>query len=236
MKELKQLQVIGCDLPHPCGASLESLLTLSGVSAESCNEAVLKSVPNLKKLGIQISLEDDDIGSPLSVFDHIPHLTNLRSLKCVITNPEVVVPVLAPMSIFPQNLTKLSLSGMGYPWKETSKISSLRLTVLKLRNYAFQGPEWEVEEGAFDRLTILIIEDTDLEDWKIGQGGLDDLETLTMKHCYNLERIHGVFGGFLGGIKLIDCNPSGAEQMKKATQDWKVDVHFSWDDKKRPQA
>ncbi|XP_042045179.1 putative late blight resistance protein homolog R1B-14 [Salvia splendens] len=228
MKELKQLQVIGSDLPDPCGASLESLLTLSGVSAESCNEAILKSVPNLKKLGIQISLEDDDIGSSLSVFDHIPHLTNLISLKCVITNPEVVVPVLAPMSIFPQNLTKLSLSGMGYPWKETSKISSLRLTVLKLRNYAFQGPEWEVEEGAFDRLTILIIEDTDLEDWKIGQGGLDDLETLTMKHCYNLERIHGVFGG----IKLIDCNPSGAEQMKKATQDWKVEVHSSWDDKK----
>ncbi|XP_047942590.1 putative late blight resistance protein homolog R1A-10 [Salvia hispanica] len=233
MKELKQLQVIGSDLPDPCGASLESLLTLSGVSAESCNVTVLKSVPNLKKLGIQISLEDDDIGSPLYVFNHIPHLTNLRSLKCVITNPEVVVPVLAPMSIFPRNLTKLNLSGMGYPWKETSKISSLPcLQVLKLRSYAFQGPEWEVEEGAFSFLTFLIIEDTDLEDWKIGRGSFDDLETLTMKHCYNLERIHGEFGGFLGGIKLIDCDPSCAEQMMKATQDWKVDVHSSWDDKK----
>ncbi|KAG6383107.1 hypothetical protein SASPL_157144 [Salvia splendens] len=43
-----------------------------------------------------------------------------------------------------------------------------------------------------------------------------------------MSLIHGVFGG----IKLIDCNPSGAEQMKKATQDWKVEVHSSWDDKK----
>ncbi|KAG6413344.1 hypothetical protein SASPL_126053 [Salvia splendens] len=49
---------------------------------------------------------------------------------------------------------------------------------------------------------------------------------------YEVSRIHGEFGGFLGGIKLIDCDPSCAEQMKKATQDWKVDVHSSWDDKK----
>ncbi|XP_057795527.1 putative late blight resistance protein homolog R1A-10 [Salvia miltiorrhiza] len=236
MKELKQIQVMGSDLPHPCGASLERLLTLSNVSVHSCSEAVLKGMPNLKKLGIQIKLDvddDNDNGSPLSCFDHISHLSNLKSLKCAVMNPEVVIPSLTPMSIFPRNLTKLSLSGMGYPWKETSKISSLPcLQVLKLRNYAFQGPEWEVEEQAFSLLTILIIEDTDLEDWKIGRGSFDDLETLTMKHCYNLERIHGEFGGFLGGIKLVDCNPLGAVQMKKATQDWKVDVHSSWEDRK----
>ncbi|KAL6543041.1 hypothetical protein OROHE_010561 [Orobanche hederae] len=101
-----------------------------------------------------------------------------------------------------------------------------------MRNYAFQGPEWEVEEGAFSLLTILIVEDTDLEIWKIGRGSLDDLETLTMKHCYNLERVHGEFRGFLGGIVLVDCNPLGAEEMKKATQDWNVDVCSSWEDKK----
>lgn len=126
MKELKQLKVEGSDLPDPCGASLESLLTLSNVSVHSCTEAVIQAIPSLKKLGIRIIWDDDDgdNGSPLSCFDHISHLNSLKSLKCVVMIPEVVVPTLTLMSIFPQNLTKLSLSGMCYPSNLSAAMTS----------------------------------------------------------------------------------------------------------------
>ncbi|KAG8373864.1 hypothetical protein BUALT_Bualt11G0069600 [Buddleja alternifolia] len=49
MKELRHLQVMGSNLPNPCGGSLLNLLTLSDVSPHSCTEEVLKGTPNLKK-------------------------------------------------------------------------------------------------------------------------------------------------------------------------------------------
>ncbi|KAL8490070.1 hypothetical protein ACS0TY_025822 [Phlomoides rotata] len=138
MKRLKHLPVTGYDLPNLGETSLQELITLLDVTAGSCT--VLNRVPNLTKLGIKIELTPDVV-DPLCCFDHIYHLTKLESLKCVIVNPEFKLGVVSPVSSFPClpfSLNKLSLSGMGYPWEEMSKIASLpNLEVLKLRFNAF---------------------------------------------------------------------------------------------------
>lgn len=137
MKELQHVQVEGNDLLDPRGASLGSLSTLLRVSPKSCTEEVFRAIPNLCKLGVQIELSPNDDGVPLRYLDHVSLLLELRSLKCVVVNANGV-PSLAPFSTFPPWLRKLSLSGMGYSWREMTGIDYLPyLSVLKLRNYAF---------------------------------------------------------------------------------------------------
>ncbi|EYU29848.1 hypothetical protein MIMGU_mgv1a017879mg [Erythranthe guttata] len=147
MKDLNYLHTCGRDLPHPpnCeGSLLPKLLILGGVGPQSYTKDVFERIPNLKKLEIQIALGPDGT-EPLSCLDHISHLSQLVDLVCVILNPVLktgVVTPLAPLLCFPSSLTTLTLSGLGYPWEEMSKISSLpNLTYLKLQWYAFRGPK-----------------------------------------------------------------------------------------------
>ncbi|KAK6141371.1 hypothetical protein DH2020_024888 [Rehmannia glutinosa] len=222
MKKLKHLQIIGSNLQDPCdGVLLDGLLTLLDVSAHSCTKSVFRRIPNLEKLGIRIELAPNVVES-FRCFDHISNLKKLVSLKCVIVNPifgsEVVAPP-PPLSIFSSSLTKLSLSGFGYPWEEMSTISSLRnLEVLKLRCYAFRGPKWEVEDYGFRRLGFLLIEDTDLVHWAVGDDSFRLLKCLSLKHCYKLEEIPQEFGESLTRIEVVDCSLSAvtwAKQIKE---------------------
>lgn len=243
MKELKHLQVMGSDLPLPRG-SLENLSTLSNVSCRSCKEGVLRATPNIKKLGIRIELVPGYGGMSLSCLDHLYRFgIPLESLKCVIANPESVVP-LGVVPKFPITLSKLSLSGLGYPWEEMNKIASLfALRVLKLRNYAFRGPKWEVkEESSFSSLASLLIEDSNLEELAIESRCLKHLRSLRIKHCYKLQkfrwesdRLNTITSCSLKKIEVIDCNPLGVEQMMKGLPPGKKDVlaiYSSWKDKK----
>ncbi|KAL8494494.1 hypothetical protein ACS0TY_025338 [Phlomoides rotata] len=208
MKRLKHLQVTGYDLPNLGKTSLQELITLLDVTAGSCT--VLNRVPNLTKLGIKIELTPN-VADPLCCFDHIYHLTKLESLKCVIVNPEFKLGVVSPVSSFlclPFSLNKLSLSGIGYPWEEMSKIASLpNLEVLKLRFNAFRGPEWELEENGFPNLKALLIEDIDLVKLKWAHGSFKTLFVLRIKHCYKLEELHLGSLPLIYEIEVVDCNP-----------------------------
>lgn len=241
MKELQHLQIMGSDLPNPCGDYLENLTTLSNVRAHSCGEEILAAIPELNKLGIRIESNLDEDGNPLSFLDQVSRLAKLISLKCVVLNPDLALPP-TPLAMFefPSRLQKLSLSGMGYSWREMSSIASLKdLNVLKLKNYAFQGEVWEVEEKQFVSLLLLVIEDTDLIEWKIGCGSFQWLERLSIRHCYKLERIEGEFD-VLENIEVDDCGPLGEscveqirnDRMKKRNilPEPDVEVHSSWND------
>ncbi|XP_012847814.1 PREDICTED: putative late blight resistance protein homolog R1B-8 [Erythranthe guttata] len=89
MKELIHLQVTGSDLPHPRQESfLGNLYTVLDVGSQSCTRDVFERIPSLMKLGIRIEVGPaDDVDEPFSCFDHISHLHNLQTLKCVIVNP-----------------------------------------------------------------------------------------------------------------------------------------------------
>ncbi|XP_012829327.1 PREDICTED: putative late blight resistance protein homolog R1A-10 [Erythranthe guttata] len=226
MKELKCVQTGGKDLPHPCeGSHLPNLLELKCVGPQSCTKDVFEKIPNLKALviGIQLAPDATEI---LTCFDHISHLHQLQELGCYIMNPtlktEVVTP-LAPLSDFPSSLTKLTLSGLGYPWEEMRKISSLpNLTHLELKFYAFRGPKWEVRDNEFQSLVDLDIQDTDLEQWKFfgNYCCFPSIGFLHIAHCYKLKEIPLTFGTSLGDIQVVDCNPMVVECANKLKRYW----------------
>ncbi|KAL8490364.1 hypothetical protein ACS0TY_026034 [Phlomoides rotata] len=233
MKMLKHLQVTGYDLPNLGETSLQELTTLSDVTTRSC--MVLNRVSNLKKLGIKIELAPD-AADPLYCFGHISHLTKLESLKCVIVNPFFKLGVVSPVLSFPCfsfSLKKLSLSGMGYPWEEMSKIASLpNLKVLKLRFNAFRGPEWELEESGFPNLKAFLIEDIDLVNLKWAHGSFKTLLVLRIKHCYKLEELHLGDLPNIFEIEVVDCSPMTEWYVKNnALKYFSVRdllVHSSW--------
>ncbi|KAL3652905.1 hypothetical protein CASFOL_002586 [Castilleja foliolosa] len=210
MKELKHLQIMGSDLLDPCedGTMLPNLETLLDVSPHSCKKDVFQATPNLKKLSIRIELMPDDghVTETLRCFDHIYRLEKLLSLKCVVVNPtfgpDITPP---PLAIFPSSLEKLSLSGFGYPWEDMSLIARLpNLKTLKLRCFAFRGPELEIKGVEFPKLRFLLIEDTDLVNWTIEFRSLRNLGSIFIKSCYKLENIRWDKYGVMT-TELVNC-------------------------------
>ncbi|KAL8489579.1 hypothetical protein ACS0TY_025478 [Phlomoides rotata] len=182
-KRLKHLQVTGYDLPNL------DVTTRSGM--------VLSRVPNLKKLGIKIELAPD-AADPLYCIDHISHLTNLESLKCVIVNPAFKLGVVSPVLSFPCflfSLKKLGLSGKGYPWKEMRNVTSL--------------PNLEWAHGSFKTLFVLRIkhcyklEELHLENLpKIIEVEVVDCSPLTEWNVKNNALKYSDVENLLGGEKL----------------------------------
>ncbi|KAL7153182.1 hypothetical protein ABFS83_04G148900 [Erythranthe nasuta] len=248
LQELEHLQIMGSNLPKPRnGSLLPNLLALVDVSAQSCTKDVFERIPNLQKLGIRIVLALDNVGQPyLLCLDHISQLRELKTLKCVVVNPGITSEVVSPharLSKFPTSIVKLTLSGLGCPWKEIRKISSLpNLRVLKLRCYAFRGPKWKVGRDEFQALRFLLIEDADLVHLAFTDNdyaGFENLSCLSIKHCYKLKKIPVHFCFALEKIELVDCNPRAVACAKKARDNnwahyycgfaFAIDVQSSWD-------
>ncbi|KAL1542509.1 putative late blight resistance protein R1A-10 isoform X3 [Salvia divinorum] len=219
MQELEHIEILGKSLiapPHV--ASLKKLSTLVGVNTSICTLSELSGrIPNIRKLGIQIEVTPyDDHNDLLSCFGCISTLRDLETLKFSVVNPVVKhghVSSVTPESLrFPRNLIKLHLSGMGLPWEYMDVIGSLpSLKVLKLRSYAFHGSRWETKGHSFLSLEFLLLEESDLVQWKTGLGSFPKLSYLSMKHCYRLKEI-GIPAcldqyGCTVEIELEDCSP-----------------------------
>ncbi|XP_047955139.1 putative late blight resistance protein homolog R1A-10 isoform X2 [Salvia hispanica] len=219
MQELEHIEILGKSLVAPSHvAPLNRLTTLVGVNASICTILELpERIPNITKLGIQIELTpNDDHNDLLSCFRCISALGSLRTLKLSIMNPAVkqghVFPVTPGSLKLPHRLEKLHLSGMGFPLEYLDVIGSLpRLKVLKLRSYAFQSSKWEAQKGSFRSLVFLLIEESDLVQWKPAYPSFPVLKYLSMKHCYKLKEIgRPAFLDQCGctiEIELEDCNP-----------------------------
>ncbi|XP_047947696.1 putative late blight resistance protein homolog R1A-10 [Salvia hispanica] len=221
MQELEHIEIVGKSLVAPSHvASLNKLSTLVAVNASICTILKLSGrIPNIKKLGIRIELTpyDDMQNDLLSCFDCVSTLGSLETLKISITNPVVkyshVLPVTPGSLKFPRNLRKLHLSGLGFPWEHMDAIGCLPLLeVLKLRSYAFQGSHWETQRESFRSLRFLLIEESDLVQWKPRYGSFPELKYLSMRHCYKLKGIQRPASLYLTGnrtveIEMVDCNP-----------------------------
>ncbi|XP_057810264.1 putative late blight resistance protein homolog R1A-10 [Salvia miltiorrhiza] len=219
MQELEHLEIWGRDLPTPnSDASLNKLITLLGVSANSCTREVVKRIPNLRRLGIEVELKpddddgdaDDDESNSFVCLSYISQLENLASLAYCVKNPELKYEFnTIPLSMFPSSLEVLNLGGLGYHWEYMNDIGSLlpNLEVLILECYAFQGAEWEITPDSFLKLHVLAIEDTDLVRWRPQRGSFPVLHSVSMKHCYKLEQLDWPYDHCWITIELIDCNP-----------------------------
>ncbi|CAA0838701.1 Unknown protein [Striga hermonthica] len=199
LDKLRHLQCTGYDLLDPSSIGLdgsfllENLVTLSGVSAHSCTRGVLARMPKLAKVGIRIepAPSTSEIFNPFGDFEQL--YDDFESFKCVFVRPGLashVIPLVTPS--FPINITKITLSGCGFPWEYMSVIARLpNLQVLKLRCYAFSGPVCVLNESGFSRLRFLLLEDMDIKCLVADRYGcLQALECLIIRHCYKLEDIN----------------------------------------------
>ncbi|XP_027151287.1 putative late blight resistance protein homolog R1A-3 [Coffea eugenioides] len=92
----------------------------------------------------------------------------------------------------------------------TSIASLPELEVLKLKNYAFQGPKWEPTEGGFRVLKHLLVEKTDLVSWEATSNHFPCLEHLVLKSCKYLKEVpYGITEiSTLKRIELHNCSES----------------------------
>lgn len=177
-----------------------NIQTISTVSPDSCTENILARTPNLRKLGIRgklVLLMEKNKGS--SLFDNLAKLDKLEKLKLLndtFPRPpsEGKLRGLPPFYKFPPHLKKLTLSDTLLDWKHMSTIGMLpNLEVLKLKVYAFKGPQWEPLDGGFRLLKVLQLGKSDLVHWIASAHHFPRLQHIVVEQCTNLLAIpHGL--------------------------------------------
>nr|GMD18409.1 putative late blight resistance protein homolog R1B-14 [Ipomoea batatas] len=202
---------------HLC---MPKLQTLSNLSFGSCSEEILTRIPNLKKLGLR-----EDEGERLSDEQLLYCLNNLKvlcglvTLKCFFTKQR---PLPMP-DAFPPNLKHLTLQGCRRPWKEMSILSALpKLEVLKLKDCAFEGSEWDLtEEEVFYQLKAMVIDIADLEQWEACSIHFPNLQSLVLKYCQHLKEIPIGIGDIntLQLIELWACSSSANDSAERIQEE-----------------
>ncbi|XP_019184856.1 PREDICTED: uncharacterized protein LOC109179832 [Ipomoea nil] len=163
--QLRHLELDTSYVVNPSSMEKENLQTLSWVDPTHCRNRVYSNFPNIKILKIvyKVDLEASQISGYSSncfILDKLGYLERLKSLTvsvsvgCIVIFPE--------WFIFPSQLKKLKLSGTNISGWDLTVIGRLQwLKVLKLEN-AFHKNVWEVAEGGFYRLRLLVLKDKKL--------------------------------------------------------------------------
>nr|GLL17393.1 putative late blight resistance protein homolog R1B-17 [Ipomoea trifida] len=201
----------------------ENLQTFYWLSISQCTAEVFMRIPNVKELGIVAGghkVLPQGLGLHFLCF-----LNYLEKLRIQGSDHPLHLP---PFNIFPKSLKELTFVSTRIPWKAMSIFSKLpNLEVLKLKNYACTGQEWEItKDGNFPQLKVLIISLTDLKYWKANlEYPFPNLECLKLKKCFRLEKmpdwIVDVFG--LQLIKLVHCYASLVHSANER--------HYRWNDR-----
>ncbi|KAI5665208.1 hypothetical protein M9H77_24531 [Catharanthus roseus] len=208
-----------------------NLRTLAAIQLGSCSKEVFEVMPYLKKLEIYESKGDYNAERSFYYLGNLVYLQQLETLKCSFYKRNRITRQKVCWDAFPSTLKKLSLSSSYLPWKDMTSIARLpNLEVLKLKNYAFHGFEWEPkEDDIFLRLKYLLIEETDLKWWIATRDYFPVLRHLLLRTCDFLEEIPFSIVEIptLELIELHDCSESAelsAEEIKEQVDG--VDVHI----------
>ncbi|PHT37486.1 hypothetical protein CQW23_21059 [Capsicum baccatum] len=173
-----------------------NIQTISTVLPDCCKENILARTPGLRKLGIRGKLATlVATNGDSSLFDNLAKLDNLETLKLLndtfpIHPSQCQIPGLPQSYKFPSNLKKLTLSDTFLDWSHISTLGMLpNLEVLKLKDYAFKGTQWEPLDGGFRLLRVLHIGRTNLEHWNASGHHFPRLQQVFLKHCSCLNEI-----------------------------------------------
>ncbi|CAI9299286.1 unnamed protein product [Lactuca saligna] len=203
------------DIHNPTKSDVFSnLQTLSMVRLDGRAESLLKRIPNIRKLGCAVYGDQKDDSFPnFSLLDH------LETLKVI--QPEVlqVESLLSNKYFsFPVTLKNLTLSGCRLPWFCMSNIQLLpNLEVLKLLNYAFEGPLWDTGEGQFRQLKFLKLQNLDVHQWDAYSCNFPCLKRLVLLECYYLKGIPENIGD-IPTLEMIDIDKQNHTVVKSANR------------------
>ncbi|KAL0464113.1 UNVERIFIED_CONTAM: putative late blight resistance proteinR1A-10 [Sesamum latifolium] len=195
MRQLMHLIVLeGSMLPTPLAAApsggrlLENLQTLCVDNFKFTSHAI-EMIPNLKKLKVCYY-------SPFGAawieycLSNLVHLCQLETLNLMFRPVGLEVNPFPASFALASTLQKLTLTDCALPWQDMTVIRSLpNLEVLKLRDDAFIGDEWECSEGEFPRLKFLLMELLNLKCWRVESSHFPHLERLIIKRCWRLVEI-----------------------------------------------
>ncbi|CDP04880.1 unnamed protein product [Coffea canephora] len=198
---------------------LDNLKSLSTIYIWHGNvEKLTRMLPSVQKLGCIISNSWQECCEASNLFKLLECLRELRSLK-------MSFHVRAPYPFkftFPSNLKKLTISNARLPWDEISVIGQLsNLEVLKLLSKAFEGQQWDMREGEFQKLKFLKLDSLDIVQWSASGEHLPCLEQLVVLSCQQLEEIPSCFGEIstLQLIELKCCSASAKDSVKQILDD-----------------
>nr|GMC63347.1 putative late blight resistance protein homolog R1B-17 [Ipomoea batatas] len=124
-------------------------------------------------------------------------------------------PIQLQSCTFPQNLKEITFSKTLMPWEAMEVMSMLpNLEVLKLKNHACVGQEWELSvERGFPRLKVLIISVMGLKHWELADDGeytFQVLERLVLRNCFELKEMPSWIENLrnLKSVQLEHCHAS----------------------------
>ncbi|XP_057770474.1 probable disease resistance RPP8-like protein 2 [Salvia miltiorrhiza] len=197
MTQLRHMKTNACTTlakPGKDSKEGEKLQTLGTLSPESCTEAIFDRARNLKKLGIRGKLSSFLDGKSGS-FDSLRKLSNLEKLKLLNdVFPKAALDGkldgLPPAYKFPVKLRSLTLLNTFLDWEHMTVLGSLeKLKVLKLKDNAFVGSRWKVDDRGFDSLEVLHIGRTTLSIWVASALHFPSLKRLELHNCEKLKQI-----------------------------------------------
>ncbi|KAL3504616.1 hypothetical protein ACH5RR_034457 [Cinchona calisaya] len=196
---------------------LKSFCTLSLCHGDNVEKFILRRLTGVQKLGCKFSNSWDD-STGCNLFPALDFLSELESLKLLFFGK-----ALYPCKFsFPSNLKKLSLSNFRLPWDEISIIGRLpNLEVLKLLNKAFEGNQWDMNEGEFQKLKFLKLDSLNIKLWSAFSEHLPCLEKLVVLRCQQLEEIPSSFGE-ISTLQLIEmkwCNSSATDSVMQILEE-----------------
>nr|GMD47686.1 putative late blight resistance protein homolog R1B-14 [Ipomoea batatas] len=195
-------------LPGLVKKNLQTLIWLN-VIGKNPKTTDFKQVPELKELWVYI---DNEL--PPDAFKSLVDLKLLEKLKIEMAS---VKSFKFPTAL-PENLKRLTIRSTYLPWKDMDIIGRLKnLEVLKLKFFAFDGPEWELSDAVFPRLKLFVISHSNLECWNADADHFPKLECLILKFCCGLNELPIDFESIttLRLIELHNCYSSLVESAKK---------------------
>ncbi|KAI3503735.1 hypothetical protein L1887_32184 [Cichorium endivia] len=177
--------------------------TISGVCPSTSCLGILSKTPNLRKLGFHGPLVSV---SGLLEFPNITSLSCLKALK--LSNTKMYHSTVKSCSrvMFPERLTRLTLSNTALNWNEIRIIGKLpNLEALKLNVNACIGQRWETSDTGFINLKFLKLQDLDIVKWEASSSHFPRLERLVIRRCSRLEEIPTGIGEILT-LELIEVS------------------------------
>ncbi|KAH6770554.1 hypothetical protein C2S52_015357 [Perilla frutescens var. hirtella] len=200
----------------------ERLQALCGISPKSCTEDFFNKTPNLKKLGIHGQLALLLLDDKNELLRKLNRLEKLKLLNAV-TSPktEGQLGTLLQPSRFPPRLRSLTLSATCLDWKHISVLGSIKnLEELKLKDNAFVGDKWEVNNEGFPNLQTLQIESLYFKHWKSLSNHFPQLRRLMLSRCKELREIPIGLAHIrtFRELHLCGCNKYAAESAQSILQ------------------
>lgn len=211
-------------------SALQNLQTLSLAVNFSCRPEILQMIPNLKKLSLyytrgeylhaEIRNEEQSRVYSVKYVDQLKNIGCLKLLENLKLKMHHSLPYPGELTLraLPLTLKKLTLSGLKLPWRHMKIVDSLpNLQVLKLRDFACNGTEWETSEGGFCELRFLLISQSNLKVWVTESSHFPRLNCLVLLRCPNLSEIPQEIGE-IATLQLIEMDNWNKHLVESAKQ------------------